>query len=280
MSDTAELRGLAGAVLAAERARTEGDASADDAAVASTRHAPEEVLLEVRALDVYYGTRQVLFGIDLTVAGGEVVALLGVNGAGKSTLLGTIAGLRAARRGSIRFAGAELGTTDAPDRVARGIALMPGGRAVFPRLSTLDNLLAGCHPFAWDRDLVAHRVDEALATFPRLAERLDQAAGTLSGGEQQMLGLAKALLLEPTLLLIDELSLGLAPVVVQQLLDVVARLAAAGTTMIIVEQSVNLALAVADRAIWMEKGQARFVGATADLLDRHDLVKQVFLGGG
>jgi branched-chain amino acid transport system ATP-binding protein len=128
---------------------------------------------------------------------------------------------------------------------------------VFPRLSVLDNLLAGCHTFAWSRDLVADRIERALASFPRLPERLDQLAGTLSGGEQQMLGLAKALLLEPRLLLIDELSLGLAPVVVAELGGVLERLKAAGTTMVVVEQSHSRAVALADRVVWLDKGAVR-----------------------
>ncbi len=227
-----------------------------------------------------YGNLQVLFGLDLDVAPGEALALLGANGAGKTTLLRTISGLQRARSGLIRFQGRDLSTTDAATRVQLGIVQVAGGRATFPSLSVLDNLLVGCHLFAWDGDRVRRRISAVVDVFPPLGERLDQPAGTLSGGEQQMLGLAKALLPEPALLLIDELSLGLAPVVVEQLLEVVARLSAAGTTMIIVEQSINVALAIADRAVWMEKGRARFVGATADLLDRHDLVKQVFLGGG
>jgi branched-chain amino acid transport system ATP-binding protein len=246
----ATLADLAGAVLAAERARTASGPPGGGAADGPG-------LLEVRNLDVAYGSRQVLFGIDLTIGEGEVVAILGINGAGKSTLLGTIAGLLPARSGSIRFAGADVGPTDTPDRVALGIALMPGGRAVFPSLTVLDNLLAGCHPFVWDRDLVASRIDAVLARFPRLAERLDQAAGTLSGGEQQMLGLGKTLLLAPRLLLIDELSLGLAPVVVAELGEVLTDLKARGTTMVVVEQSHTRAVRLADRVIWLDKGAVR-----------------------
>ena len=236
-------------------------------------------VLEIRSLDAAYGNQQVLFGVDLDVGRGEALALLGTNGAGKTTLLRTISGLHRARRGVVRFQGRDLSTTDAATRVQLGIVGVPGGRATFPSLSVLDNLLVGCHLFAWDGDRVRRRIAAVLEVFGRLGERLDQPAGTLSGGEQQMLALAKALLPEPALLLIDELSLGLAPVVVEQLLEVVATLAAAGTTMIIVEQSINVALAIADRAVWLEKGRTRFVGATAELLDRHDLVKQVFLGG-
>jgi ABC-type branched-subunit amino acid transport system ATPase component len=246
------LRGLADAVLAAERARTSGEHVA-----ATPPPARGDALLEVRELDVAYGSRQVLFGVDLTVGDGEVVAVLGVNGAGKSTLLGAIAGLLPTKRGTIRFAGQILGRSDAPDRVGRGVALMPGGRAVFPHLTVLDNLLAGCHGFAWDTELVGRRIRETLATFPRLEDRLDQPAGTLSGGEQQMLGLGKALLLSPRLLLIDELSLGLAPVVVAELGTVLEGLKARGTTMVVVEQSHSRAVALADRVVWLDKGAIR-----------------------
>jgi len=263
---------LAADLLAAEATRSATPGRDTEAEAAGA-------LLEIRSLDVAYGNVQVLFGVDLEVAPGEALAVLGANGAGKTTLLRTISGLQRPRRGVIRFDGRDLSGTDSATRVQLGIVQVPGGRATFPSLSVLDNLLVGCHPFAWEAARVRARITEVLELFPRLGERLDQQAGTLSGGEQQMLGLAKALLPEPTLLLIDELSLGLAPVVVQQLLDIVAGLSAAGTTMIIVEQSINVALAIAHRAVWMEKGRARFVGATAELLDRHDLVKQVFLGG-
>lgn len=236
--------------------------------------------LRVRGLDVSYGDRQVLFGVDLDVGAGEVLALLGTNGAGKSTLLRAISGLSHADRGLVAHHGREVTAVDAAARVALGIVQVPGGRAVFPGMSVLDNLLAGCHLFAWNRDRVQARIGEVLGLFPRLGERLDQAAGTLSGGEQQMLALAKALVLEPDVLLVDELSLGLAPVVVQELLEVVRGLRERGTTMVIVEQSVNVALSVADRAVWMEKGRIRWSGPAADLLDRADLVRAVFLGPG
>src|SRR5205823_557711 len=139
-----------------------------------------------------------------------------------------------------------------------------------------ENLSAGAYTFIWDAKRVARRVDEVVELFPILGERMDQAAGTLSGGEQQMLGLAQSLLLEPAVLLIDELSLGLAPVVVQQLLEVVERLKREGIAMVIVEQSVNVALSIADRAVFMEKGQVRFEGPAHDLLERDDLVRAVF----
>ncbi len=211
-------------------------------------------VLQVRNLDVSYGPVQVLFGVDLDVARGEVLALLGTNGAGKSTVLRAISGLVLAERGVVRLNGRSITYVGAPERVGLGVVQMPGGKGVFPSLSVTDNLLAGCHRFAWDRPRVRARIEASLELFPQLADLADQAAGLLSGGEQQMLALAKAMLAEPEILLIDELSLGLAPVAVGQLLDVVGRLRDQGVTMMLVEQSVNVALAVADRAVFLERG--------------------------
>lgn len=235
-------------------------------------------MLQVRNLDVSYGPVQVLFGVEVTVRRGETLALLGTNGAGKSTLLRAISGLTLPHRGVVRFDGRTITYTDPTDRVRRGIVQVAGGKAVFAALSVRENLLAGAHTFIWEADRVERRSAEVLELFPALVPLLDQPAGTLSGGEQQMLALAKALLLEPEILLIDELSLGLAPVAVQEILATVDRLKEAGLTMVIVEQSINVALAVADRAVFMEKGRVRFEGLTADLLERDDLVRAVFLG--
>jgi ABC-type branched-subunit amino acid transport system ATPase component/sugar phosphate permease len=240
--------------------------------------AEDTPVLQVRDLDFSYGLVQVLFDVDLDVRRGEVLALLGTNGAGKSTLLRAICGLSPPDRGVVRLEGRNITYMSAEDRVGLGMVQVPGGKANFPDLSVYDNLLAGCYSFVWYTDLVAERITRALDLFPRLAERLEQPAGTLSGGEQQMLAIAKALLLEPRVLLIDELSLGLAPVVVQDLLGVVERLKADGVTIVLVEQSVNVALSVADRAVFMEKGSVRFEGPAADLLGRDDLVRAVFLG--
>jgi branched-chain amino acid transport system ATP-binding protein len=265
----ADLAELAAAIVREERSRSDGSPSV-------ARISPDEALLEVRDLEVQRGGHQVLFGVDLDVEAGEVLALLGTNGAGKSTLLAAVSGLLRPRSGSIRFDGTDLAGFDPADRVRAGMAQVPGGRATFASLTVRDNLLVGCHLFAWDRQRVQARLERVLALFPQLAARLDQVAGTLSGGEQQMLGLGKALLLEPRLLLIDELSLGLAPVVVQDLLAVVAELRAGGTTMVIVEQSVNVALSIADRAAWLEKGMIRFAGPASELVDRADLVRGTF----
>jgi ABC-type branched-subunit amino acid transport system ATPase component/predicted MFS family arabinose efflux permease len=236
-------------------------------------------MLQIRHLDYSYGPVQVLFDVNLDVRRGEVLALLGTNGAGKSTLLRAISGLGFADRGVVRLAGRTITFADPGTRVRLGIVQVPGGRAIFPTLSVAENLLAGAYTFIWDREQLASRVDKVLDLFPVLVDRLDQPAETLSGGEQQMLGLASGLLLDPQILLIDELSLGLAPVVVQQLLAIVEQLKASGLTIVIVEQSINVALALADRAVFMEKGEVRFEGPAAELLERDDLVRAVFLGG-
>jgi ABC-type branched-subunit amino acid transport system ATPase component len=238
----------------------------------------EVPVLQVRGLDAGYGPVQVLFGVDLDVREGEVLALLGTNGAGKSTLLRSISGLLTPSRGVIRLDGRQVTFTDAPTRVGLGIVQVPGGKAVFPSLTVAENLLAGAHRYGWDRALITTRVDDVVGLLPRLGERFEQEAGLLSGGEQQMLAIGKALLLEPRILLIDELSLGLAPVVVQDLLALVERLRERGVTMVLVEQSLNVALSVADRAVFMEKGQVRFTGPAAELLERPDLARAVFLG--
>jgi ABC-type branched-subunit amino acid transport system ATPase component len=241
--------------------------------------AEEPALLDVRAIDFSYGHVQVLFGVDVSVAPGEVLALLGTNGAGKSTLLRVISGLGKQSRGTVAFRGRSIDGLAAHERMRAGIVQLPGGKAIFPGLTVAENLLVGAHTFKWDRRRIAERCDAVLELFPVLTERLEQAAGSMSGGEQQMLGLAKALLPEPEVLLIDELSLGLAPVVVESLIGVVERLKADSVTMVIVEQSVNIALTLADRAIFMEKGEIRFSGPAAELARRDDLVRAVFLGG-
>jgi len=233
-------------------------------------------VLQVRNLDASYGTVQVLFDVALDVREGEVLALLGTNGAGKSTLLRVISGLLVPHRGVVRLDGRTITYADPVTRVDLGIVQVPGGKAMFPSLSVKENLRAAAHSLA--RTEVRPRVDRAFDMFPALRSMADKPAAALSGGQQQMLALAKALVLEPRLLLIDELSLGLAPVVVQELLGVVEELKAQGMTIIVVEQSINVALELADRAVFMEKGEVRFEGPAHELRERDDLVRAVFLG--
>ena len=236
-------------------------------------------LLEVRGLTVSYDGVQVLFGIDLDVREGEIVALLGTNGAGKSTTLNAISGLHEPDGGNIWFDGLPI-VGLAPERtVRRGVVQVPGGRGVFPGLTVAENLEMGSFLLRHDRALVRRRHGEVIELFPQLGERMTQRAGSLSGGERQMLTLAQSFLLEPRLLLIDELSLGLAPAIVQELLDTVRRLNATGVSIVLVEQSVNVALTLADRAYFMEKGEVRFSGPTSELLDRPDILRSVFLEG-
>ena len=236
-------------------------------------------LLETKDLTVSYDGVQVLFGVDLRIREGEIVALLGTNGAGKSTTLNAINGLVEPDGGNVWFDGIPI-TGEPPERTtARGIVQAPGGRGIFPGLTVEENLRLGAFLLRKDKALLAARLDEVLDVFPALRPLLGLRAGSLSGGQRQQLVLAQAFLLKPRLLLIDELSLGLAPIVVQDLLATVRRLNREGITVVLVEQSVNVALTLADRAYFMEKGQVRFEGPTSELLDRDDLLRSVFLGG-
>jgi ABC-type branched-subunit amino acid transport system ATPase component len=237
-------------------------------------------LLSCRGVDVAYDKVQVLFGVDLDVERGEIVALLGTNGAGKSTLLKAVSGLVQPVGGSIWFDGKDITRADAVATATQGIVQVPGGKAVFPTLTVAEHFKVGAWLFA-DEDPadVDARTAEVLAMFPRLHERWDQMAGNLSGGEQQQLALGMAFVAKPKLLIIDELSLGLAPTVVGQLLEIVRRIHASGCTIILVEQSINVALTVATKAYFMEKGEVRFSGPTQELLERDDILRSVFLHG-
>jgi ABC-type branched-subunit amino acid transport system ATPase component len=244
--------------------------------VSNARHVP---LLVCRNIDFSYDQLQVLFDVDFTVDEAELVALLGTNGAGKSTLLRVVSGLGMPSRGHVHFRGADITHVDAERRVKFGITQMPGGRAVFANLSVADNLKTFAFSLRRSRHEVDRGIDATFEAFPQLAARRNQQAGTLSGGEQQMLGLGKAFILRPRLLLIDELSLGLAPIVVSRLLDMVRTINESGTAVVLVEQSVNIALALAHHAYFMEKGEVRFDGPSEQLLARPDLVRSVFLEG-
>ena len=235
-------------------------------------------LLQCRGVDVAYDKVQVLFGVDLDVHEGEIVALLGTNGAGKSTLLKAISGLVPPVAGSIVFGGQDVSRATPQATTELGIVQVPGGKAVFPTLTVAEHFKAGCWLYARQSDQdVRERTAKVLEMFPRLTERWHQLAGDLSGGEQQQLALGMAFVAQPRLLVIDELSLGLAPVIVEKLLDAVRAIHAEGATVILVEQSVNVALTIATRAYFMEKGQVRFEGPTADLLEREDVLRSVFL---
>jgi ABC-type branched-subunit amino acid transport system ATPase component/predicted MFS family arabinose efflux permease len=243
------------------------------------RHESGEIpALQVNNLDFCYGPVQVLFDVGFELKKGETLALLGTNGAGKSTLLRVISGLGTPRRGVVRLGGRTITYTSPQLRAALGVHQLPGGKGVFPGMTVHQNLTMGAYIHRRDRDDVTGRIDRVLELFPDLAQRQGQGAASLSGGQRQMLALARVLLHDPEILLIDELSLGLAPTVVQDLLVIIERLQEQGQTIIIVEQSLNVALAVADRAIFLEKGQIRFEGPAQELLERDDLARAVFLG--
>ena len=235
-------------------------------------------VMQVNHIDFSYGQVQVLFDVSFDVARGETLALLGTNGAGKSTILKVISGLETPERGVVRYHGKTCTFVSPEVRAELGIQMLPGGKGVWPSLTIGDNLQVGAYQYRSDPADVRRRIARVLEMFPALQGRLDERAGDLSGGQQQMLALARVMLHEPDLLIIDELSLGLAPTVVQDLLGHIDRLREAGQTMIIVEQSLNVALAVSDRAIFLEKGQVRFEGTARELTERDDLARAVFLG--
>jgi ABC-type branched-subunit amino acid transport system ATPase component len=241
--------------------------------------AGSSALLSCHGIDFAYGQVQVLFDVDFSVSEGEMVALLGTNGAGKSTLLRVISGLGMPTRGQVRYRAEDITYLDAERRLPLGIAQIPGGKAVFGPLTVVENLRVFGFALARDSKAIDRGIEATFEAFPRLAERRNQLASTLSGGEQQMLALGKAFLLRPKLLLIDELSLGLAPKIVGELLDMVRRVNAAGTAIVLVEQSVNIALSLVEHAYFMERGQVRFDGPAAELLDQRDLLRSVFLEG-
>jgi ABC-type branched-subunit amino acid transport system ATPase component/predicted MFS family arabinose efflux permease len=249
------------------------------AEVRAARKRGEAKLLVVRHLDVHYDSVQVLFDVDFEVDEGEIVALLGTNGAGKSTLLKAVSGLVEPSGGAIIYDGVDMTHTPPDEIVGRGVVQVPGGKGVFPSLTVADNLRLAGWPYQDDPAYVHEATEAVLGYFPILRERWRDEAGNLSGGEQQMLTLGMAFIAKPRLLMIDELSLGLAPIVVERLLRIVEAIRARGTTIILVEQSVNVALTLAQEAYFMEKGEIRFHGPTRDLLDRPDVLRSVFLEG-
>jgi branched-chain amino acid transport system ATP-binding protein len=232
-------------------------------------------LLEVAGLRSGYGRVEVLRGVDLAVHAGEIVALLGSNGAGKSTLNNTVCGLVPASAGTVRFDGADLTNRHYRAVVQAGLIQVPEGRRVFPNLDVLENLWLGA--FTRARERRALNLERVFAIFPRLAERRTQRAGTLSGGEQQMLAIGRGLMAEPRLLILDEPSLGLSPRLVEELFELIGRLHDEGLAVLLVEQNVAQSLAVAQRAYVLENGALRFAGLPAELLASAEL-KQAYLG--
>ncbi len=238
----------------------------------------EPPILSVKGVETFYGAIQALHGVDLEVAKGEIVALIGANGAGKSTLLMTICGSPRARAGTIRLDGEDITALPTHEIVRRGVAQVPEGRRIFPRMSVFENLQMGAtlvSPAHFARDL-----ERVFAMFPRLAERRDQRGGTLSGGEQQMLAIGRALMSRPRLLLLDEPSLGLAPLIVRQIFEVIGRIAREeGMTIFLVEQNAYHALRLADRGYVLANGRVRLSGAGRELLANAE-VRAAYLEGG
>ena len=235
--------------------------------------------LEVRNLSAGYGHVRVLFGVSFSLARSETVALLGANGAGKTTLLRTLGGLLMPTEGAVRLGTRNITYSEPETRFKVGMVQLRGGEGTFAPLSVGDNLQAALIGAGLRRAEVLERQEEVLTVFPALAERLADPARDLSGGQRQMLSLAMVLQHRPEVLLIDELSLGLAPIVVQELLGALARLREQGRTMLVVEQSVSLALDLADRAMFLENGRMVFEGRSEDLRQREDLLRAAFLGG-
>ena len=232
-------------------------------------------LLKVNKIHVYYGVIHAIKGISLEVYEGEIVTLIGANGAGKSTTLNTIAGLLRPRQGSIAFAGMPVDGTVASKMVYKGLSLCPEGRRIFQHLTVKENLEMGA--FSRPNEEIAASIDRVYSFFPRLKEREKQVAGTLSGGEQQMLAMGRALMSKPRLMMLDEPSMGLAPILVEQIFDIIREMNAAGTTILLVEQNAQMALSVANRAYVMETGRISMEGDANDLM-HDDNVRKAYLG--
>ena len=233
-------------------------------------------LLSVNDLQVYYGSIHAIKGISFEVNEGEIVTLIGANGAGKSTTLNTIGGLLKPRSGSVEFEGASLLGTAPHKIVSKGMALCPEGRRVFLQLSVQENLEMGA--YTRPKGEIADSIDQVYEQFPRLKERCKQVAGTLSGGEQQMLAMGRALMSKPKLLMLDEPSMGLAPLLVEQIFSIIEELNAAGTTILLVEQNARMALSIAHRGYVLETGNIVTTGTGKELLT-NDSVRKAYLGG-
>ena len=233
-------------------------------------------ILKVDDINVYYGSIHAIKGVSFQVNEGEVVTLIGANGAGKSTILKTVAGLLSSHTGSIQFMGKSLGGIPAHKIVPMGLALVPEGRQIFLQMTVEENLQMGA--FTRPADEYDASIADVYQRFPRLKERQNQVAGTLSGGEQQMLAMGRALMSKPSLLMLDEPSMGLAPILVEQIFDIVRELNQHGTTILLVEQNANMALSVAHRGYVLETGKIVATGTGAELLE-DEAVKKAYLGG-
>lgn len=232
-------------------------------------------ILNIDNINVYYGQIHALKNISLKVDEGEVVALIGANGAGKTTTLRTISGLLRSKTGSIRLMGDDISHTEAHKLVTMGVAHVPEGRHVFLQMTVQENLEMGAYT---NYENLKEKIEDVYERFPRLKHRMNQIAGTLSGGEQQMLAMGRALMSKPKLLMLDEPSMGLAPILVQQIFDIIKELHKAGTTILLVEQNAEMALEVADRAYVLETGRIKLSGTGSELA-QSDEIKKAYLGG-
>jgi len=233
-------------------------------------------MLEFENLNVYYGKSHVLRGLSLKVLNGEVISLIGANAAGKTTTLRTALGLKEVTSGSVRFLDANVNGLSTPERVRRGLVLVPEGRQVFTKFTVVENLLMGAYHRP-DRNAAAKDMDDVLALFPRLAERRLQKAGSMSGGEQQMLAIGRGLMAKPKCLLLDEPTLGLAPIIVEEIERIISTLAAGGMTILLAEQNAAMALSCSSRAYVLESG-AISVEGTTEALKQTDAIRDLFLG--
>lgn len=233
-------------------------------------------MLEIKDLEVYYGMIQAIKGVSFDVNEGEVIALIGANGAGKTTILHTITGLINAQKGSVWFEGKDITKVPAHKIVSMGMAHVPEGRRVFANLTVLQNLKMGAYTRK-NKTEIEQTLDSIYKRFPRLMERQNQLAGTLSGGEQQMLAMGRALMSHPKIILMDEPSMGLSPIFVNEIFDIIKSVSASGTTVLLVEQNAKKALSIADRAYVLETGKIVLSGKASDLLN-NDSIKKAYLG--
>ncbi len=235
-------------------------------------------MLEVENLNVHYGAIHALKGISFHLQQGEIVALIGANGAGKSTTLNTISRLNKPTSGDIRYKGESVVDTPPQDIVTKGVIQVPEGRKIFPKMTVTENLEMGAYIHS-DRKRIEEDMEKMFVKFPRLRERRKQLGGTLSGGEQQMLAIARGLMAHPELLLLDEPSMGLAPIIVEQIFDIIQEINQQGTSILLVEQNAQMALSIADRGYVFETGKIVLEGQAEDLLE-NPMVKEAYLGGG
>ncbi len=232
-------------------------------------------MLKIEHVDTYYGTVKCLMDVSLEVKKGEIVSLLGSNGAGKTTTIKTVLGLVRPKTGKVVFEGVEISKVKTPDIIKNGISVVPEGRRVFPKMTVRENLIMGAY-FLNDKRELEKRMDKMFELFPRLHERINQLAGTLSGGEQQMLAVGRALMGKPRLLMLDEPSLGLAPILVEEVFEVIQKIRKSGVTVLLVEQNAKKALEISDRGYVLQKGQIIFQGPSKELLDSKE-IKEAYL---